>query len=54
MRIYRVIQKFCLTVLVLFLMSFPVGKSTLFPQVIIFTWALENMEKLLDPIAEFT
>jgi len=38
----------------LFLMSFPVRRPILFPQVVIFTCVLNNMESLLDPIAKFT
>jgi hypothetical protein len=53
MRIYRVIKNFYLNILVLFLVSFLDSKPILFPQVVIFTWVLENMEKLLGPIAEF-
>jgi len=54
MRIYRVIHNFYLNVLVLFLKSFPARRPILFPQVVIFTWVLKNMETLLGPIAEFT
>jgi len=54
MRIYRVIQSFYLYVLILFLMSFPVRRPILFPQVVIFTCVLKNMESLLGPIAKFT